>query len=313
MAGFIELKCPRCLSSSCAPIDPLHYRCAHCQTVFLRDAPPPRQDAPPVPPPVPYYAPPQASSHGPLLALAAIAVLTLLLMGAGAAFFLAHRPAPRGVPAAGRPVQPVSVVETPAVPAVATPVPRAQLDAVRQGKSLTSPFWLATYKNVGTVPIARPAARVSLFDASGHRVGEQSGYGKVSTLGPGQSTPILVLYMQAPTFARADVKPIDPEAPTYDDGEVPVSITEQSVAPPVYGQVAVVGTVKNSTAGTVKFVHVVVEGVDGAGAIVSLADGYATTTTLGAGAASGFNVSTGTFQVEVPAKYRVFAVARAEH
>ena len=69
---------------------------------------------------------------------------------------------------------------------------------------------------------------------------------------------------------------------------------------------------KNSTKQPVQFIDVVVTGIDAKGEVVSLADGYATERQLAPGASTGFQITSGVFDVAPPTTYRVVASAMAK-
>jgi len=131
----------------------------------------------------------------------------------------------------------------------------------------------------------------------------------VKELAAGAETEVLVLAMNAPAFARADVQPVDPEPVSFPEGQVTLKVIEESVQPNGGSLANVVGTVQNTRSSHVRFIEIVAVGIGPTGQIASYARGYATAKELAPGSTSGFSVSTGTFEVEKPVKYRVSAIA----
>jgi hypothetical protein len=310
--SFVPVACPRCQSPRVDRLDATHYRCVHCQAMFVRDIPAGEVAAAPVGPPPTYvqYAP--APSRAPLL-MGIAAAIFLVLIGAGVVGALVlRRPAPAPRPITVNPILPTSTGTT----ATGTTAerdaplpPQARVKSFRKQASGTSTFWLVIYENSGTTTIRDPAARVSLFDAAGHRVLEQPGYAKTKQLAPGETTPILVLAMNPPTFTRAEVGVVTPRAPSsYDTLPVPLEIVD-FVPRKDNTFTKITGTVKNPSKQSVQFIEVVVTGVDASGEVVSLADGYATERQLAPGASTGFEITSGVFDVAPPTKYRVVASA----
>ncbi|MDB4996742.1 MAG: hypothetical protein JWM74_4174 [Myxococcaceae bacterium] len=313
--SFVPVACPRCQSPRVDRLDATHYRCVHCQAMFVRDVPPGEMAPSPVGPPSTYvhYAP-TPSSRAPLL-IGIAAAIFFVLVGAGAVgAVLLRRPAPAPRPVTIDPIlRPTTgTAATANAPERDAPLaPQARVKSFRKQASGSSTFWLVIYENSGTTTIRDPAARVSLFDATGHRVLEQPGYAKTKQLAPGETTPILVLAMSPPAFTRAEVAVVTPRAPSsYDTLPVPLEIVD-FVPRKDNTFTKITGTVKNSSKQPVQFIEVVVTGVDASGEVVSLADGYATERQLAPGASTGFEITSGVFDVAPPTKYRVVASAMA--
>ncbi len=186
----------------------------------------------------------------------------------------------------------------------------SRFDHVKQGKSSASLFWIGSYTNTGDAPIARPSARVSLFDAAGARVGEFPGYADRDILAPGASFPILVLASSAPAFSRMEIAAGDPSATYAGQQEVELTVKEFRVAATNYGTTDLVGTVKNVSATALQFPKVVAIGRNAAGEAVSIANTFASSKTIASNGESGFTVSVGVFQTEKPTRYEVVAFGR---
>ena len=313
--SFVPVACPRCQSPRVDRLDATHYRCVHCQVMFVREVPSGEvASAPFGPPPTNVqYAP--TPSRAPLL-VGIGAAISLVLVGAvvvGGLVLRRPAPPPRTiiVDPVLRPTTSGTTATGIAAEREAPLAPQARVKSFRKQASGTSTFWLVIYENSGTTTIRDPAARVSLFDATGHRVLEQPGYAKTKQLAPGETTPILVLAMNPPAFTRAEVAVVTPRAPSsYDSLPVPLQIVD-FVPRKDNTFTKITGTVKNSSKQPVQFIEVVVTGVDASGEVVSLADGYATERQLAPGATTGFEITSGVFDVAAPTKYRVVATAMA--
>ena len=70
------------------------------------------------------------------------------------------------------------------------------------------------------------------------------------------------------------------------------------------------GTVRNETDGELKFIKVVAIGRDGGGNPVGFGTSYATSSTLAAGAESGFKVRCGVWHLEDPKTWEVVAFGK---
>lgn len=315
MAGhLVALTCPTCASTEIEPNRFGSYRCRHCRGLFLVRAPTPERPRSLVP-----------VRADPWVRGGAVA-LGVLLLGVIVIAAAPRRPPRRIYRPPAFTATPPRLATTPPRLATTSPrltvtpslpqdeakePPRAELRGVRQGRGTTgSHFWLARYVNTGTTPIARPAARVSLFDAQGHRVGEQKGYAHLHWLNPGEETPILVLVISPPGYARAEAAVVTPEPPRYDRPPLRLLVTESSVQRASLGP-AMVGTVRNQTGQVARFIHVQVVGLDAQGELALLSHAYATEHTLAAGRETGFQVPIGSFQVGAAVKYQLEAFASA--
>ena len=319
----VEIACPRCGSTVSSAAVGDTYQCAHCQTRFVLVRANQGSQA------VVVRAAP--SGRGARVALA-VAGAAVALGGVVAVRALGPHDVPKGAMGAGEvaaPRGPARVALATAAPpsggegaapagasvavaeAAPPPPPQAELQGTIRGTlSIGGHYWLTNYVNVGAIPIGRPSVGVSLFDEGGKRVGEERGFAEVSVLEPGASVPVLVLASAPPAYARAEIAPVAPEAARYETPDVPVSVREMTVQAGSLGRSECVGTVVNESGGPVEFTKVLVTGRDAEGALVSFANGYATTTALAAGAESGFKVSIGTWEVRPPVKYEAWALAR---
>src|SRR5215472_9633909 len=227
---FVEVTCPRCTSPRVQPLDATHYRCGHCQATFIRDEPKPA--------PVPRQAPAVLPALPPPTLRIRVAVAVSLIVGGvltlGGIAFVALKLRSPDVPVEDTPVPRPGVV-APAVSAAehpAAPPPSAAIKAARSASSAGSRYWLIVYENTGSSVIGNPTARVSLFDEKGARVLEQTGYADTKHLEPHETTPILVLAMNPPRFAREEVAAVSPEAPSgYDAAQVAVEVSDFAEQP----------------------------------------------------------------------------------
>jgi len=260
--------------------------------------------------------------RGPRIAIVIWAALTLLVLVGGVASLIGG-----GYPAASEieappdalpamqsgerePGDPPPRQLAPAVQAATPPIePQAELRNVGHGRtSIGGAYWLADYANVGEIAIERPRVSLSLFDASGARVGEQSGHARRDYLAPGMSTVILVLSSQPPAYERFELRPVQPRAARR-SGETSLPVTEFRIVDERFGR-QLVGTVKNDTEAALRFVRILAVGRSAEGAPVSMADTYIGERTLAAGASSGFHMRLGTFELSAPASWEVSAAGR---
>lgn len=310
---FVEVTCPRCSSPRVDRVDPTHYRCQHCHALFVANAPAAHAGVPPTAPVAPLAvgaAPRSRSTSAPIVIAVAVgaALLVAIAVIAGAVVFVARKSPSKS---STRPPVVVATTTPPRAQDGPAPVPpKARIRSSKKGGRGTTHFWIVTYENAGETPIGTPRARVSLFDASGRRVVEQVGHAVRKHLGPGESTPILVLAMNAPTFARAEIAAVEPDAPSaYDAGQTAIEVVDFQASKSGLSHTNLTGTVKNTSPTRVRFVEIVATGLDADGEVVGYATTFATDKEIAAGGASGFKLSSGTFDAEPPTKYRLFAVA----
>jgi hypothetical protein len=308
---IVEIECPRCSAGEPEKLSEEQFRCSHCGAIFVVDrGTKPHAVVPRLSP----VAPPSRVRFGTVV-LVGVAVLAAAGVWSGIQGsrrraereereHVSRSLAPTGSRDRLRGGPRVSISRVEKVEA-----PVAKITFTKKGRlSIGGDFWLLTYTNAGKIPISRPAAVVSLFDDAGHRVGEQVGYSPVKLLEAGASVPVLVLVSKPPVYARVEIAPQEPRPPSdYDRTPVSVTVVESIVRASYGSMKEAVGTVRNDTAQPVRFIQVVVIGRNAKGELVSLASGYSTTSNLEPKATSGFKVSIGTFEIEAPARYEIFA------
>jgi len=309
---MVEIACPRCSSSEAEKVGPDVFVCRHCHTRYIVDHGHARlPDG---------NATPSARRSGSASSVMLGAGLVLLLLGAGAGYFLINtaEPPPEDYrpaiqlpdiaatpPASTKPYSPsISKAEDVEPP----PEPSATLDnSVKGETSIGGHYWLSTYRNTGEVPIERPSVIVSLFDKDGARVGEQPGYAGRTYLRPGESTTILALSAKPPTYEHAEVTAAEPSVARYTKPVIDIQVREHVVNPLGNDRSDVVGTVDNTTEGAVDFIKIVVVGRDKDGNPVAFSESYASDKDLGPGESSGFKVTLGTWLIEPPETIEVSA------
>lgn len=170
-------------------------------------------------------------------------------------------------------------------------------------------MWIGRYYNTGEAVIGSGSVTLSLFDESGKRLVEQSGYLPVDWLEPGQFTVVNIWVAEVPEYARQEIKVKAEAVSPYLGKPLQLTITEQSVrANGLTSQM--VGTVKNPHKVKVQFIKIVIYGYDDKGAPSTVDYTYATEKELAPGAESGFSAHLGGITVGKPARYVVQAYAR---
>lgn len=313
MARIIELTCPQCSSHEADSLGHDQFRCTYCAAVFLVERK--RPTAPVVVQPTPRSAPLRASLAKGVVVVVAIAIFVAAVgliavikqfgRGPTEAELRTRLSGTSGVPR-------VRVPSIQRTSAEASPPPKAELRDVQHARlPRGTDIWIGTLANTGQVPIERPSALVSLFDAQGKRVGEHHGWAPIELLAPGQTTPVLVMIMRAPVYSRFDAAPGELRTTSYSPPQLAtIKVTEQTVQPYLTTMQQIVGTVRNVGSKPARFVQVIAVGRDGDGKLASYASNYVSRSDLAPGAESGFSVTSGTFEIRRPARFEVFAVGR---
>lgn len=324
------IKCASCGSPDLEFFPGNYGRCRSCGTTFAENAQAAPQQGPmpyqpsyyvPPPPPPPPMGYPQQRSAGAGVVIA-IAVIMALLLGAGvAAYALTVRGSSHPAMAVSSPSAPVSsscgsspinaevpvVVETPREPKTS-----AEYRDVGSAPFSDGKMWIGRYFNTGETVIGSGSITLSLFDASGKRLVEQSGYLSVDWLEPGQFTLVNIWVPKVPEYARQEIKVKCEPVADYVAKPLAVAIVEQSVRKSSTYSSDFVGTVRNTNKASVEFIKIVVYGYDDKGAPSCVAYGYATEKLLAPGEESGFSVSLGGINVGTPVRYVAQAFARAK-
>jgi hypothetical protein len=317
--SFLEINCPRCSSHRVEQADAVHYRCLHCQSFFMRDgAPPPMPPPAPAPVPVTSFTGPgvripvqRRTNSGALIGVliaVGLVVGIVIIAVVGAAVSSARR-ARNLEPIPTATFEPVSTVTPSLVGQPTGPAPHSRIKSFKKGETINGdPFWILLYENTGESPIGNASARVSAFDGAGHRLDEASGFAVNKNLLPKKTTPVLILGKKI-LSAKEELEAQTPELPSsYDAGQLEMTVTDFT-ARKDHTLTDIVGTVKNGTTQSVRFIHVVAVGLDARGDTVSYADTFASAKELAPGATSGFKVNSGTFEISPPVRYQLFSVA----
>jgi hypothetical protein len=292
----VRITCPSCGSADLEGRSASDYRCNHCGTFFVAK---PAAPDPAAPEPIMPRWTKEARPRRPAPFIVAGVLVALVVVGATTSMVILRSGSVAPPPPAYEP--PPSTYE----PASASAELGAQIDGTtRNGLR----FWLIDYRNTGIAEITNAGVVVSLFDASGARVAEQTGYSTVKRLQPGKRTTILVLLNTAVTQQRAEISMMKPSSSSYGLPEVELTVSDFRENPTFGSLRDIIGTVRNPNKRQVRFVNVLIVGRDSNEQPVSYATGTASQSEIDAGGQSGFSVGVGTFEVEPPKKWEVTVV-----
>lgn len=173
-------------------------------------------------------------------------------------------------------------------------------------------FWIFGLKNHSVEAVHRPGVTVSLFDAKGQRLAEQSGWSAQTLLAPGESSEVLVLISTPPKgIAKTEINTL---------ASVPNDFTQEPVALEVSafrvnekrGQFELVGDIENKHSGMVKFSRVFAVARNASGQPIGMGNSYATQKHLNPNETSGFKISVGTFLKGDPDHWTLWAHGRLQ-
>ena len=206
------------------------------------------------------------------------------------------------------PVQSTKPEVKPPAPATATvnlSVQSEQASSTRSGGR----FWVFGVQNGGDQTLYRPRVVVSLFDADGVRVAEQTGWTHRQIIESGESDVVMVFIKEAPEQAVRQVVQALADTSTFlKPNQLPLPVTHYQVSQQ-RNRYELVGDVNNPHDHTMRFIKVVAVAQNAAGQPVGVANAYATQKELAPGASSGFKISAGTFMTEAPVEWRVTSIA----
>jgi hypothetical protein len=308
------LACPSCRAPG--PMGPdAHgeYRCIYCGTRFHRHPTIHPSGHPAAPAPVPVVvnvAPANNKSAAGVL----IAAGLLVLVGAGAAFFLLLAPgevsvehsspahAPARVPAVAPTVAPTppthaapSSISAP-VPDIATPEPEPPASASfefqrTQSGYKTSFYALGFVTNTSPFVIEKPKVIAVLLDAQGQELGTDFGFAERDVLAPDERSPIKILISEPPEHASIRYEVIARKAsyiPVQAEG---LRIETMPPRPAQFGKDTweLEGKVHNEGSQSARFVSVEIQALDVNGKLVGLGTTYADGEVLGPGGVARFS------------------------
>ncbi|MBE7491603.1 MAG: hypothetical protein HS108_07605 [Planctomycetes bacterium] len=320
-----SLKCGQCGSPDIEFLPGGFGRCRNCKTAYApQGAHPAPMPSVPVNVPPPFPQPPQTvASAGQVGSKVAWLLVLVLIAGAVGWFFFwrASPPESRNQPDGAKPTSAPSFTSTDKAAANAGPdsktvievtPPRvaAELRDMRSGMRHSVMVHVCRYVNTGETVIVRPSVVLSLFDASGKRVLEQAGYASMEWLEPGQWCPVTVSVLNVPEHARAELKLVRPQAPSYEAEPLKITLVEWGVTR--QGDTdRITGTVRNDTGKKARFVKIMAYGLDKEGLPVCDSYTFATESELAPGGESGFQVLTTTLRVGEVERYQLVARAMA--
>jgi hypothetical protein len=316
------LACPSCRAPGPTGPDARgEYLCIYCGTRFHR-TPTPAATGPAVPWPGAGGAPPavHVSAPAPASSSAAgvlIAVGLLVLLGAGAAFFLLFAPGdvtvgPSGSPASApvsapaqlpTPVPTLSPTHTPPstisspIVEIAAPEPPPPASATfefqrTQTAYQTSFYSLGFVVNTSPFVIDKPKIIAVMLDAEGKEVGTDHGYAERDVLAPQERSPVKILVSDPPEHASIRYEVVVREASYIPAQAEGLRIEAVPPRPAKYGDNnwECEGKVHNEGPHSAKFVSVEIQALDGEGKLVGLYTTYADVEVLAPGAAARYSV-----------------------
>jgi hypothetical protein len=277
------------------------YRCIYCGTRFRHSPAAPAPSFPPGSGPVVHVAPNKSSAGGVL-----VAVGLLVLVGAGAVFFLLLAPSEVTVgpssPTQGRVVTvpaiepvpppthtPPSTITAP-VPELPAPEPQvpasASFDFHRiQSGYKTSFYSLGFVTNTSPFVIDKPKVIAVLLDTQGNELGTDFGFAERDVLAPNERSPIKILISDPPEHASIRYEIIAREAsylPTQAQG---LRIEPMPARPAPFGKDSweLEGKVHNEGTQSAQFVSIEIQALDANGKLVGLTTTYADSEVLAPG------------------------------
>jgi hypothetical protein len=171
-------------------------------------------------------------------------------------------------------------------------------------------YWLFEVQNSSTEPVFKPAITVSLFDAEGKRLAEQSGWSYRHQLDPGKNAHILVFIDQPPEdMATQEITTLAGSDGRYIASQQELTVVDYSVTQK-NRQYEIIGDVKNEQSAGLSFPRVVAVARDAQGQIAGLGQAFTTLKNLPPHAASGFKIRLGTFLTTEPASWEVYGLGQ---
>jgi len=171
-------------------------------------------------------------------------------------------------------------------------------------------YWIVGVKNSGSETVYRPGAVVSMFDAKGQRVAEQSGWSSHESLEPNMSTVVLVFLSQPPVDAeRNELTTLASKQNSFSSPPIKLAI-ENFVVSTSNGLFEIIGDVVNVHDGPVKYARVYAVAKNANDEPIGLGQAFATQKNLKSGETSGFKIKVGTFLVGEPEQWELWGLGR---
>lgn len=284
-----SIKCPSCSATDILLLQGNQYRCRYCATAFVFS--PENQPAPPVAPPPRVFVPvPARQDHSVLIGLIVAGVVATVVFGVFFLFLARGSGGPANQPTKGRVVPVQEALKQQAGKASGGSEdqrPSAEVKDIRYWESVKYPRWVGRYVNTGNCRIFKPAVVISVFDEHGKRVGETTGWTRVTILEPGQEVVFDGSLNQPPKFARFEIKPKSIEVGDP-DLQWQAKVAEANLVDGANGRKNIVGTIENQQLVRLVSVHVTVFGYDSSGKPVGVWSGVLSSRNLQPGETTGF-------------------------
>ncbi len=171
-------------------------------------------------------------------------------------------------------------------------------------------YWIFSVKNNSEEILNRPGVVVSLFDADGKRLAEQSGWSALLMLKAGKETEVLVFLPEAPAGIESiEISTLASQPNTFSQPQELLQVTDFSVNEK-NGAYEIIGDVKNANAFPVKYTRVLAVARNQAGEPIGLGNAFATIKNLNAGESSGFKIRVGAFLLGTPDHWTLWSQGR---
>lgn len=252
-------QCSQCSSVDLEQIGENEYRCRYCGSV--------------------QYGPAAATARSlgiprpRALALSIIGIIVVILVGAGAWIMLVP-PGSKTAPALSNGTR--GSAETIAGKDENDALPLAEFSRVAEiPDSIGNVYFIGMYRNTGTVTIRQPSVTIVLYDRKGRKVASGRGYSIRGGLPPGEETPVRVLVMRPPEYARYEAlhEPMRPF--TFERYNRPkMSFRGVEIRKRRYGGYEVVGDILNAGEDAVEYVNIIATLIDGNGRMIGFGTAY---------------------------------------
>lgn len=285
--------CPSCGSADVRRADDGKHRCNVCDAAFLVDASG-KVTTLTAGRPVKTASSPVWRYVGALVAAVAI----------GGAWWLANPPGEAGPTVGGEPVLSVNIPEKKRGASL-------KIEDVREGRTADDrPFWIMTVRNDGSRPLRNPSVVVQLYDNRGTPAGTVEAHALVDVLEPGAESALLALDDRPAHHARSEVDaaPLDP-APKR--ATMTALMVRTTGVTPNGNSTDISGEVVNTLDQDMALSDIVVVGRTMQGKPVAWARSQAAVDVISPGQTVKFDLRVGEIQVEAPAAWTAYAMAKA--
>ena len=171
-------------------------------------------------------------------------------------------------------------------------------------------YWIFGVENSSDDTLNRPGVVVSLFDAGGQRIAEQSGWSALTELQPGKQTEVLVFLAEPPeSVASIEINTLASGPNQFNSTPVPLEVKSFTVTEK-NGAYELIGDVQNPNATAVKYSRIYAVARSQTGEPIGMGNAFATQKDLRTGETSGFKLRVGTFLTGQPDQWTLWAQGR---